>query len=124
MANKRKPDNIHLLQGTFQKSRHGDPKKKINLPTKFPICPRWMDKLAKKEWARIKKVMEKSAVITFGDATVLTQYCMLVAELEIEHFEFTAAKHTQLRMVAVELGLTPAARGKIVAPGNNDDDDF
>lgn len=122
MANARQPDNLHLLKGTYRKDRHGDPKKKLKVNTEFPECPAWMPSNAKREWARIKKVMNASGVITLGDATILSQYCILVAELEIEQTEFSGAKHTQLRMCAIELGLTPVARSKITVPQEEDNE--
>ena len=123
MANARQPDNLHLLKGTYRKDRHGDPKKKLKVEAKFPDCPAWMPAIGKREWTRIKKVMSASGVITLGDATILAQYCILVAELEVEQTEFSGAKHTQLRMCAIELGLTPVARSKITVT-KDDDDEF
>jgi len=122
MANARKPDNLHLLQGTFNKSRHGDPEKKLQIIGEFPDCPAWMPSNGKREWTRIKKVMKASGVITLGDATILSQYCILVAELEVEQTEFSGAKHTQLRMCAIELGLTPVARSKITVTKEEDNE--
>ncbi len=123
MGHKRKPDNIHLLTGTFRKDRHGDPKKKLKVSAKFPTQPKWLTKNAKAEWARIKKIMEKSGVITMGDATVLIQYCLLYSEMKDLKEEFPAAKHAQLRVAAAELGLTPVARSKITVI-KDDDNEF
>ena len=123
MGNKRKPDNIHLLKGTYRKDRHGDSKKKIKVDKKFPTQPTWLPKNAKTEWARIKKVMEKSGVITAGDATVLIQYCLLYSEMKKLKEEFPAAKHAQLRVAAAELGLTPVSRSKITV-SKDDDNEF
>ena len=52
-------------------------------------------------------------VITKTDRIILTQYCMMVSRLLREGDDFTAADHTQLRMIQQELGFTPISRGKI-----------
>ena len=122
MGNKRKPDNIHLLKNTYRPDRHGDPKKKLKVNAKFPIQPAWLPKNAKAEWARIKKIMEKSGVITMGDATVFIQYCLLYSEMKDYKEEFPAAKHAQLRVAAAELGLTPVARSKITVTKEEDNE--
>ena len=122
MANQRKPDNLHLLEGTFRKGRHGDPDKKLKVSTPFPVCPSWMPEDAKTEWARIKKLLEVSKVITGCDSAILTQYCLLYADMKELKLEFTAAKHSQLRISAQELGLTPIARSKITIDKEEDNE--
>jgi len=123
MSNQRKPNNLHLLEGTFRKHRHGDPNKKIKVGAEFPVQPKWLPKDAKAEWQRIKKVMEKSSVIISSDASTLAQYCLLFSEMKKLKENFPAAKHTQLRSCASELGLTPVARSKIAVP-KDDDEEF
>ncbi len=122
MANPRIPDNVHKLKGTHRKDRHGDPDTKIQLDGRLPVAPRWMPADARKEWARVCKVMKAVNVITEADSTVLTQYCLLYSEMKREKEEFQAAKHTQLRLCAAELGLTPVSRSKIVVGKVNRDD--
>lgn len=114
MANKRKPDNVHQLQGTHRKDRHGDLDTKIQLDSKLPKPPTWLPQFAKKEWQRVCNIMKAVGVITEADASVLTQYCLLYSEMKKVKEEFQAAKHTQLRLCAAELGLTPVSRSKIV----------
>lgn len=125
MANKRLPDNVHKLKNTLRKDRHGDPETKVKIDTKLPEPPGWIKKDARKEWCRICKVMEKVNVLTEADVSTLAQYCTLYAELLDQKEEFTAAKHTQLRLCAVELGFTPVSRSKITVgkvTGNDFDD--
>ncbi len=113
MANKRKPDNVHQLQGTLRKDRHGDPNTKVTINSKIPAAPGWLTAKAKTEWKRIVNVMQHVNVLTAADLSTLAQYCILYAELTKWKEDFPAAKHTQLRMCAAELGLTPSARSKI-----------
>ncbi|MES0444969.1 MAG: P27 family phage terminase small subunit [Desulfobacterales bacterium] len=123
MANKRIPDNVHLLKRTHQKCRHGDPKSKPKVKSKLPVMPRWLPVKAKAEWKSICKELKDAKILTGADRTILTQYCLLVSELATEKADFQAAKHTQLRLCCVELGLTPSARSRITVP-KDDDDDF
>lgn len=127
MGKKRIPDNVHLLKGTHRPTRHGKPEEKPQVTdTISKTPPRWFPAEAKKEWRRITKIMLNSNVLTSADTSTLSQYCLLFAQLQTELNDFPAARHTQLRLCAVELGLTPSARGKITIPGGNKEpeDDF
>jgi len=124
MANKPLPANIHLLQNTHRKDRHGDPKKKPKLKNQLPTCPRWLPVDAKAEWKRICKVMNQSGVLTEADQTTLTQYCLMCSEMKEEKENFPAAKHTQLRLCCVELGLTPSARSRLTVDNDDDSAEF
>ena len=122
MSNKRKPDNVHLLQSTYKKGRHGTQDQKPKVEKKLPTMPTWLSARAKTEWKRICKVLEDAGILTEADQAVLAQYCMLYAELQTEKTEFQAAKHTQLRLCQVELGMTPSARSKIIVPKDNSEE--
>lgn len=124
MANARKPDNVHLLQGTHQKSRHGNPEDKPQVEIKTPDAPEWLEGKALIEWERICKVLKSSGLLSEADTAVMVQYCLLYSELQTELMEFQAAKHTQLRLCLVELGLTPKARSQITIGGNKKKNDF
>ena len=71
---------------------------------------------------QFKKLMEESKVITGCDAAVMTQYCLLYADMRELKEEFSAAKHSQLRISAQELGLTPIARSKITVTKEEDNE--
>ncbi len=124
MANTRKADNVHLLEGTFRKDRHGDPKKKPKLKLKLPAMPSWISTDAKKEWKRICKVLENAGILTEADRSTLIQYCILYADLKELQEKFTPPKHAQLRICCCELGLTPSARSKITVDNDDEGDDF
>jgi P27 family predicted phage terminase small subunit len=82
-----------------------------------------------REWRRITTLLANAKVVAEIDRTVLTQYCklweMFCADSCVtgnqgdmfngtsEPKEFTAAMHTQMRLCAVELGLTPSARSRL-----------
>ena len=125
MGNKAKPTNVHLLKGTYRKSRHGKVEEKPQVTDTIKRTPpTWLPKKAKVEWKRIIKVMLNSNVLTNADTSTLSQYCLLYSELQEQKEKFPSGKHTQLRLCAVELGLTPSARGRITIPnGNKEPDD-
>jgi len=127
MANPRKPDNVHRLNGTYKPDRHGDPDTKPEWSEEAPEMPDYLDDLGRAEWERVMRDTP-AGVLTKTDVTILTQYCLLVSRLiawakfRIECSEdiemgkllaFTAADHTQLRLIQQELGFTPSSRGKI-----------
>lgn len=113
MANKRLPDNVHKMKGTLQPCRHGKAEDKPNIVIKPPSAPSMLSTGAKREWTRVCKVLAKANVLAETDRVTLAQYCELYAEFAEDPREFTAAKHTQLRLLNVELGFTPSARAKL-----------
>ena len=124
MANARKPDNVHKLNGTYQKHRHGEPDTKPEWDDGLPKIPSCLKGEARKEWKRIIEIVP-AGVLTLTDKTVLTQYCALWAELEADPANFETGQHTQLRLIQQELGFTPISRGKIGGkPKGNDEGGF
>lgn len=116
---KKLPKNVHLLHGTHRPDRHGDrDDQQIELPIKAPPCPRFLNKEARKEWRRIVRILKDKNVLTELDRAVMAQYCQLWSEMEKMGDEFQAAKHTQLRVCAAELGLTPSSRTSLI-PGSS-----
>ena len=112
MANARKPDNVHKLNGTYQKHRHGDPDTKPDWNQDLPDMPGCLCETAQAEWQRIIDIAP-IGVLTHTDRTLLTQYCALWAELERAPSEFQSGQHSQLKLIQQELGFTPISRGKI-----------
>jgi len=122
MANKRIPDNVHLLKGTYRPSRHGDLKRKPKVEKSFPPMPRWLDKTAKEEWQRIKELTKGIGLITQADQTILAMYCTLYSEFVRTGNDFPVGKHTQLRLCALEMGFTPSSRGKVSIEVSDEDE--
>lgn len=123
MANARKPDNVHLLEGTFQSCRHGDPSKKPKPKGKIEACPDTLSGDERLYWDKAITALDGLGLLTNADEMILSQYAVLAAEFMAEKKGFTAAKHTQLRLLQIELGMTPLARSKITV-SNDEDDDF
>ncbi len=118
MANK--PIPFTVLQGRAQKrtTRHGTEDDQVKIEPKIPTPPRVgrfqvLGRTGRKEWKRITKILSNARVLTEADRMVLTQYCALGQEFLEAPTDFSAAKHTQLRMCEVELGLTPSARMRL-----------
>ena len=122
MPNIRKPDNLHILEGTFRKDRHNAPENQVDIDGDLPKCPTWLDADAKKEWKRIVKALKPLRILTAADFMVMIQYVQLFSEFKREGSEFTAAKHTQLRMMYGELGLSPASRAKLNLATSDEED--
>ncbi len=123
MANRQKPDNVHLLQGTYKKSRHGDQKKKPQIKKTNVVKPEWLKGKALEEWNSITAILKETKLLTSVDKAILAQYCELFGQLSEDPKGFSMAAHTQLRMCQQELGFTPAARSKIILQDKDDDDD-
>jgi phage terminase small subunit len=114
MAQHRKPDNVLKLEGTYRADRHGDPATKLDVETEAPLMPDFLKGAGKKEWDRVAGLLKNKNLLTGLDRSILAQYCALWHEFASDHLAFTAAAHTQLRMLEQELGFTPSSRGKIV----------
>ena len=121
MAQNRKPDNVLQLAGTYRADRHGAPDSKPEWSTDAPEAPGYLDEYAREEWAQVMQDAP-DGVLTKTDRVILAQYCMMVSRFAREGDDFTAADHTQLRLIQQELGFTPISRGKIGgAPKKQDD---
>src|SRR5712664_3193365 len=70
---KKKPTALKVLHGTFRKDRavHNE-----LAPTPgAPVCPPWLNKLAKAEWARIVPELAAAGVLSMVDGAALEGYC-------------------------------------------------
>lgn len=112
MANPRKPDNLHVLEGTYQKHRHGDLGEKPKWNSDFPDLPDCLDADAQEEWMRLAAIVP-AGVITQTDRSAFAQYCALWSEFKKDPNGFPSSKHSQLKLVQQELGFTPISRSKI-----------
>ena len=115
-----KPIPLTLLRGkgTARKTRHGDADDQVQIEPKIPSPPtvgqsQVLGRTGLEEWKHITRILANARVLTEADRMVLTQYCALGEEFLEAPKEFSAAKHTQLRMCEVELGLTPSARMRL-----------
>ena len=137
---KPKPTDINVLEGNLGKRKLNKNEPKPN--KKLPTCPNWLTDEAKKEWHRLAKEMNSIGILTNIDRAVFASYCQAYArwketEQLIDNHGFiflTPSKYPQqspfisiahqyekqMSQCAEQLGLTPAARSRIIA--NNDAD--
>lgn len=60
---RKKPINLHVLQGTYRKDRHGN----VRLPVNIPKCPSGMTPGARKHFRRLAKVLNRMGIIAGVD---------------------------------------------------------
>lgn len=123
MANRPTPTALKKLAGNPGKRpmNKDEPQPK----TGAPECPEWMAGDALAEWNRIVPELDRLGVLTCVDGGVLEAYCVTYGAIvtAVKKDEPPkAALLGQLRAYAAELGLTPAARAKLVIPKGNEND--
>ena len=98
--------------GSYRPSRdgHDDPPQGV---AGRPEIPKFLDALQCKIFTEICDLLEASDWLRVSDGETIMSYAVLKSRLVVNSTEFTAAEFTQLRMLANELGLSPAARAKM-----------
>jgi phage terminase small subunit len=86
----------------------------IPLQAQVPDAPDWLPAGARREWDRVTGELAPLNVLCNLDVSSLAQYSVLYDQLRSDPAEFTAASHTQLRLLAAELGLSPASRHRLM----------
>ena len=132
---KPKPTALKALEGNpgHRPMNKDEPKPKV----KALACPSTLSKEAKKEWRRLCKEMEQQGVLTGWDMRIFEHYCDSYAKWKEATdflnqrglFYITPSGYPQqfpqvqiaqkysvlMHKYAQELGLTPAARSRIIA---------
>ena len=117
MPNKRKPSGLKLVEGTDRKDRAVDEPEYE--PTNGAEPPDWLLPGAVAEWNRLTELLESQRVLTDADLTMLGHLCNY-HEKVVRTWPH-AAVLTQLRMMYLEFGLTPASRAKVSKTGEGRD---
>jgi len=126
---------------TATKILRGNPgRKKLNLSepkTKgIPYCPRYLEAEARAEWNRIIPIMRNMGILSGSDRATIAAYCQAygrwvkyskIVQEKGELYQTKTGNVTtspamwilnkaldQMRRFAVELGLTPSARSRVV----------
>ena len=120
MPNIRKPNNLHKIDGTFRKDRHGEEGDSLDDADlgKLPPPPIFLTPTARDEWVRVTKILGPAKLLKGTDMGIMVAYCKLYETIASNDPDLPIAAYGQFRMVAGELGLTPAARSKTLL-GNN-----
>lgn len=118
MPNQRKPTALHVVEGTYNTTRHKDrqnePATKSGL-----IKPKFLKGRASKLW---DEYAPRLWWLGDADSHHLAVYCGLVAEYERGPDQMLAARIGQMRAFAGELGIA-AARSKFNAKKNGEEKD-
>ncbi len=116
MANRRTPDNVHKLKGTFRADRHAQGPDGYQPPAEgYPQPLEYLGEPARAVWREVEAVMAGCNLYTQADAAKLARYCCIEAEFRASPEAFPAAKLTQLRLIERDLYLDPEARAKVGA---------
>ena len=116
MTNLRKPNEVHKMNGTFRKDRHGEPGEQVAITETVSNPPEWLDREGVMEWMKVVGILSKYNMLKVTDEACLALYCSLYSQLMRLRDTFPANKMVQLRAVMNDLGLTPASRSKIRVP--------
>jgi P27 family predicted phage terminase small subunit len=127
------PDNMHVLQGTHRKDRHGG---NVAVTIVNPDPPEGLPEVAAGEWLRIAPILSKYRLLSDLDLTALEMYCRVYARwLDAEHrleckeslvfrtktgYEAQSAYLSiinqclkQMQSLMAEFGMTPATRARM-----------
>lgn len=122
-ATKATPTKLKVLAGNPGKRPLND--REPQPSGKIGACPDWFPADAKLEWNRVVPELDRVGVLTSVDAATVEAHCLAYAEVigaARRGEPLKAAMLTALRVGAAELGLTPAARAKLVVPQGADND--
>ena len=110
---KRKPPQLHLLQGSYRPDRHGPLPESEAEPSATLAStsrPKYLRGRAAKLWDEVAGLcwwLDAPDVYKCG------MWCALQAEFERGSAEMTAARINALRALGSELGLDPATRARM-----------
>lgn len=123
-----KPTNVHHIHGTKPRAGfHPDEPQPQALEDLTP--PAGLDTYGKEAWARNAPILRRNGLLTEADVDVLFGFCDAYAQLRRANntlrrrnlepgerrgasADRRAARH-DMRMFAIELGMSPAARGRL-----------
>lgn len=92
--------------------------------TGAPPCPDWMPPEGRQQWERVVPELDRLKLLSKVDGAVLEAFCATYAEFVVTvraREPIKAALIGQMRFLAGELGLTPAARARLAAPPGQED---
>ena len=118
MANRRKPDHIHVLNGTYRKDRHGNLNEKLESRGDFPKDPPEHLKLspsAKQCWNDIAR-LTPLGILTASDVLIVEIIASLLAEFRRAPAAMQASRISRLSIELGKLGLSPSDRSKLHIP--------
>ena len=120
---KAKPHNLKVLDGIENKQRLNPDEPQVD--TTLPTCPEWVKGYAIAVWKRLAPKLHSSGILTNVDRDTFAMYCTLVSAfrdaVRAGDVNRQIKMTQQVRIMASEFGLTPAARSNLhVSPGKGE----
>jgi phage terminase small subunit len=107
---KPKPVELRIIEGN--KSRRPLPDR-APTATGSPAKPKWLRGTGARLWAEYAPLLPWLGRV---DSETLAAWCALSAEFQRNPENMNAARISQMRVLAAELGMTPSARTRLIAP--------
>lgn len=139
---KRKPVQLHLIEGTFRPDRHDD--NRAEPSGTAPACPPFLRGTARKEWFRIVPALERLGILDEVDQATLACYCQARSDyswavykvrregrivttpsgIRRPHAAMKIQREAALLLAkfAEQFGLSPVARGRLQVEPSDDVD--
>ncbi len=118
MAGRRKkPLELHVVQGTYRPDRHGPLPEGIVAPLDPPLAPAYLRRRRRAHalWDEHAPGLAEFGVLGPLDAWQLGIWCCLMAEFERAPAMIPASKIAQMRALGMTLGLDQASRARLRA---------
>lgn len=112
MARPRKPDHLHVVEGTFRPDRHGEPPSMQ--PADNPPTP--MRKLTKRKQQIWDEQIKEVPWLTTFDSMMCTVFVELYAQFEKAPVGFPTSRVNALARIANDLGLTALSKSRVKIP--------
>ena len=123
----KKPDELHVLQGTWRKDRNGDPSTEC-VAGGEPEMTRKLKGEALKYWRRLVPDLMASGLAKARDSEALTALCewwaAYGAAMDAGDTRTAAVAFDKWRTGAAAFGLTPMDRAKLRAPAKKQANDL
>lgn len=117
MPRVRKPDNVHKINGTYRKDRHGDPDLKMEFENELDSTPpEWLGEYGQAEWMRQTNMFKGSQILLENSRALMELYCILYHQIRAQPLETTAAMHSNARSYLRMLGQSPTDSGRLIRP--------
>jgi hypothetical protein len=112
MPRPRKPTHLHVVQNTFNSTRHKDRKGEPVVGEPLGDAPPQWRVTEKIIWAEVANAIP-AGVATKTDRLIVELTCRLLIEMRAK--KLTPALASQLRCCLGSLGMTPADRSRVVS---------
>ena len=118
MANRPKPKALKVIHGTSRVDRDNPESPEYSVPK--DECPKWLPSSAKKIWHEYFEILTKSGVLQKNSLETFGKWCIAAAKTrklakKTDKESMCEWRQTMSieRLLAIELGLTPASQGKV-----------